>query len=197
MEDQPETSTSTSTENGLYAANPDTKESRPEAHSTSEKADINPMEKASSAIQEQGLEEKVHNESDKPIGETSSERPLPASKVEALKQSETIEREMTNTPRIADEVADSAALLDHPAPEPEALAGVDDKVEDPPSAIPVADIADKAAEADIAAEVADTAEALDAEQVGQMQAAYTPVAKANIKAAWNSRLSIPARVLPR
>lgn len=175
-EDQHETSTFAEDTLHVAVADADAKESQPKAPSISQKVDLSSMEDASAPIKEQVLEEKVNGEPSEPTVEASSDEPLPmplplpVSKVEALKQSEHIEREMTNTPRIADEVADSAALLDCPTPEPEALAGVNEKVdEELPSISPVADIADKAAEADIAAEVADTAETLDAEEVRQVQ----------------------------
>lgn len=53
----------------------------------------------------------------KPHGK--AEEPQLFSKVDALKQSEHIHRWESSTPEIADEVADSAALLDPPTPIPE------------------------------------------------------------------------------
>lgn len=97
---------------------------------------------------------------------THETRPVPM--FEALKQPEHIDRWNTHTPEVAAEVADSAALLDLPTPEPEAS---DELVDDTEAELPLAisDIAEKAAEADIAAEVADTAETLDADEASQIQ----------------------------
>lgn len=98
--------------------------------------------------------------------DTHESRPVPAFK--ALRQLEHIDRWNTHTPEVAAEVADSAALLDLPTPEPEAS---DDLVGETEAELPsaVADIAEKAAEADIAAEVTDSAETFDVDEASQIQ----------------------------
>lgn len=83
------------------------------------------------------------------------------STVDILKQSEQIGRQ--STPEIAAEVADTAALLDCPTPEPEIPEETSGKIEEEQPAT----IMEKAAEADIAAEVADSAEKLDAYEASQ------------------------------
>lgn len=81
-------------------------------------------------------------------------QPQPIARLEALKDAEKVDRSATSTPeyaRTAAEVAESAALVDPPTPQPEAA---DAAASDPPQEA-----------ANTAAEVADTAEELDKDLV--------------------------------
>lgn len=117
---------------------------------------VEPTEPSTEEVNNTANEGTHHATSD----DTQEARHVPM--VEALRQPEHIDRWNTHTPEVAAEVADSAALLDLPTPEPEASDELVKTEAEPPSAI--ADIAEKAAEADIAAEVADTAESLDVDE---------------------------------
>lgn len=85
-------------------------------------------------------------------------QPQPIARLEALKEAEKIDRSATSTPeyaRTAAEVAESAALVDPPTPQPEAADAV---ASDPPEEA-----------ANTAAEVADTAQALDKDLVSNLR----------------------------
>lgn len=102
-----------------------------------------------------------------PLTSAGTQQLQPLSAVETLKHSEQIGRQ--STPEIAAEVADTAALLDCPTPEPEASDETAGKLEEEQPAT----ILERAAEADIAAEVADSAEKLDADEASQYRSIKT------------------------
>lgn len=89
-------------------------------------------------------------------------QPQPVARLEALKEAEKVDRSATSTPeyaRTAAEVAESAALVDPPTPQPER--------EDAVESAPHQDAADTAAE------VADTAEDLDTDLVSTLLTHHT------------------------
>lgn len=94
---------------------------------------------------------------DQPSSTIHVQQPQPVARLEALKEAEKVDRSATSTPeyaRTAAEVAESAALVDPPTPQPER--------EDAVESAPPQDAADTAAE------VADTAEDLDKDLVSTL-----------------------------
>lgn len=98
-------------------------------------------------------------------------QPKPVARLEVLKEADKVDRSATSTPeyaRTAAEVAESAALLDPPTPQPET---VDEVASAPPqeAADTAAETAADTATAETAAEVADTAKDLDNDLVSILQ----------------------------
>ncbi|KAL1880599.1 hypothetical protein Daus18300_001210 [Diaporthe australafricana] len=100
------------------------------------------------------------------LGTNLIQHPQPISRLEALKEAEKVDRSGTSTPeyaRTAAEVAESAALVDPPTPEPETI---DVTASSPPDEV-----------ANTAAEVADTAKDLDNHLAEEHTETVTPAHK--------------------
>lgn len=111
------------------------------------------------SAEETKLEEPVQaTEETEESGTNHIQHPQPVARLEALKAAEKVDRSGTSTPeyaRTAAEVAESAALVDPPTPEPETIDAT------APAAAQEA--------ANTAAEVADTAKDLDNDLVSDLQ----------------------------
>lgn len=105
---------------------------------------------AEEAKPEEPIQPTNHDDDVSSSNHVQQPQPLPIARLEALKETEKVDRSAASTPeyaRTAAEVAESAALVDPPTPLPEA---VDAVASDPPQEV-----------ANTAAEVADTAQNLD------------------------------------